>query len=273
MIVDCFTFFDEFDLLEMRLRELSATVDRFVLAEARQTFQGAPKPLYFEENKTRFKPYLKQIEHLIVDLPETDDPWVREGHQRNALKRGIARLPQDATVFISDVDEIFRPSAMQEAARRGRFGFVEMDLYYYYLNLRSHGAKWLKSYFGPASEIMAIADLNVPRWREFQYLRDRNLPDDSLIKDGGWHFSWLASRILNKLESFSHTEMRPWLGRKTEIAAEVAKGQKFFVTGESLEIVPLQQLPASVQKDYQRLKRSGYFWKPTPWYLLIFRSK
>src|SRR5271165_7084860 len=98
MIVDCFTFFDEFDVLEIRLKELSSVVDRFVLAEARQTFQGSPKPLYFQENAARFRPFLNKIEHLIVDLPETDDPWVREGCQRNALKGAIGQLPRERCV-------------------------------------------------------------------------------------------------------------------------------------------------------------------------------
>jgi beta-1,4-mannosyl-glycoprotein beta-1,4-N-acetylglucosaminyltransferase len=273
MIVDCFTFFDEFDVLEIRLKELSGVVDRFVLAEARQTFQGSPKPLYFQENATRFKQYLNKIEHLIVDLPETDDPWVREGYQRNALKRAIGQLPRDATVFISDVDEIFRPSAMREAASRGHFVFVEMDLYYYFLNLRSKGAKWVKPYCGPAAEIMAIEDFSLPRWRELQYLQERNLPQDSTVRSGGWHFSWLASRILNKLDSFSHTDLRIWRERRGEIEAAVTKGDKFFVTGESLERAGLQELPVTVQKEYRRLRRAGYFWKPMPWYRRIRKLK
>ena len=266
MIVDCFTFFDELDVLEIRLKELSTVVDRFVLAEARQTFQGKPKPLYYQENATRFRRFSDKIEHLVVDLPETNDPWVREGWQRNALKRGIQDLPGDATVFISDVDEIFRATAMCEAASRGQFVFVEMDLYYYFLNLRSKGARWVKAYCGPAPEIIAIEDFSLPRWRELQYLQDRNFPQDSTVKDGGWHFSWLASRILNKLDSFSHTEMRIWMERGGEIEAEVAKGDKFFVTGESLERTELRELPVTVQKEHRRLRREGYFWKPMPWY-------
>ena len=50
MLYDCFTFFNELDILEIRLNEMAPVVDRFVLVEARKTFQGADKPLYFEEN-------------------------------------------------------------------------------------------------------------------------------------------------------------------------------------------------------------------------------
>lgn len=54
MIIDCFTFFNELDVLEIRLRELDGVVDRFVLVEATLTHQGKPKPLLYAENKERF---------------------------------------------------------------------------------------------------------------------------------------------------------------------------------------------------------------------------
>jgi len=141
MIVDCFPFCDELDLLQIRLEELSGVVDRFVLAEARCSFRGKPKPLYFQENTARFEPFLHKIEHLVVEFPETDDGWVREDYQRNALKRALENLPADASVFISDVDEIFRSSAMLEAAARSKFTFIELDLYLYFMNVRPSGLR------------------------------------------------------------------------------------------------------------------------------------
>ena len=54
MIYDCFTFFNEFDILEIRLHEMNPWVDRFVLVESAETFSGNPKPLWFEENKQQW---------------------------------------------------------------------------------------------------------------------------------------------------------------------------------------------------------------------------
>ena len=65
MIYDCFIFFDELDLLEIRLEEIYPVVDRFVLCEAPMTFSGKPKELVFQNNKERFAPYLDKIEHII----------------------------------------------------------------------------------------------------------------------------------------------------------------------------------------------------------------
>jgi beta-1,4-mannosyl-glycoprotein beta-1,4-N-acetylglucosaminyltransferase len=92
---DCFTFFNELDLLEIRLHELCRVVDTFVLVEAPWTFQGDTKPLFFDENKRRFRRFLPQIRHIIVpNEPETNDPWQREFHQRNCIRLGLtdARL-------------------------------------------------------------------------------------------------------------------------------------------------------------------------------------
>ena len=66
VIYDCFTFFNELDLLDIRLHELASTVDVFVLAEAPLTFQGQPKPLVFQEHRNRYRTYLDKIRHVVV---------------------------------------------------------------------------------------------------------------------------------------------------------------------------------------------------------------
>ena len=60
-IYDCFIFFNELDLLEIRLKTLEKVVDYFLLVEATKTHRGQDKPLYFNENKERFKKWEKKI--------------------------------------------------------------------------------------------------------------------------------------------------------------------------------------------------------------------
>jgi len=67
MIYDCFSFFNELDLLEIRLHELDPVVDKFVLVEASKTFQGKDKPLFYDENKERYKEFSEKIIHVVVD--------------------------------------------------------------------------------------------------------------------------------------------------------------------------------------------------------------
>ena len=47
MVYDCFLFFNELELLEVRLNEMASFVDKFVIVEASETFRGAPKPFIF----------------------------------------------------------------------------------------------------------------------------------------------------------------------------------------------------------------------------------
>ena len=46
-IFDCFTFFNELELLELRLKMLSPYVDYFVLVESNITFRGDSKTFLF----------------------------------------------------------------------------------------------------------------------------------------------------------------------------------------------------------------------------------
>ena len=89
MIFDCFVFFQEHEILDLRLRILDKAVDRFVLLEANSTFSGKPKPFSFEENKARFSEFLPRIVHIKYTRNlETSNPWDREIDQRNGLFSG-----------------------------------------------------------------------------------------------------------------------------------------------------------------------------------------
>ena len=104
---DCFTFFNELDILELRLAELDPVVDRFVVAEATRTFSNEPKPLHFADNRQRFSRWLPKITHVIIDdLPAEGDAWDREAFQRNTVARGLGDARPDDVIMISDVDEI-----------------------------------------------------------------------------------------------------------------------------------------------------------------------
>ena len=67
MIYDCFMFFNELDVLEIRLNELYHAVDKFILVEATKTHAGKDKTLFFNENKQKFSKFLDKIQHIIID--------------------------------------------------------------------------------------------------------------------------------------------------------------------------------------------------------------
>ena len=110
MIFDCFTFFNELNILEIRLNELTEVVDWFVLVEATKTFQGQDKPLYYLENKNLFEEFNDKIIHIVVEFPERIDneygrtkslAWGREQYQRDQIARGLNAAKSDDLVIIS----------------------------------------------------------------------------------------------------------------------------------------------------------------------------
>jgi hypothetical protein len=259
MIIDCFTFFDELDLLEVRLAEMSDAVDLFVLAEAPVTFQGKPKPLVFADNRARFGKYLSRIRHIVVeDMPPGSDPWPREYHQRDALRRGLLDVPEGSTVIVSDVDEIVKPRAIREAVRLNAFCFLSMQLHLYFLD-RSCGP-WMKAYAAPLRYVREMASMTAPRAGEHRYLVEHGLdPAAHVVTDAGWHFSWMGGveRMLAKLRAFSH--MEPEVTRWQDPAAlslAIAEN-RFFFDGRPLSPVPMRDLPRQVRQHAFRYYNLG----------------
>jgi len=211
-IVDCFLFFNELELLELRLNELSDVVDEHVLVEATHTFRGERKELVYTKNRRRFKKYENKITHLVVDnppeyeLPLLDaDVWVREHNQRKALRQQFDWQEGD-WVLLSDVDEIPRPRVIKNVIKGGNPDAIyvfRQELYYYWVNLRQN-------------QIWCGTLMFQPKDHCFQELRDArwNRPPMTFLENGGWHFSYLGdvARIQKKMRASSETTNEKFLG-------------------------------------------------------------
>jgi beta-1,4-mannosyl-glycoprotein beta-1,4-N-acetylglucosaminyltransferase len=197
MIYDCFSFYNELDLLEIRFRELDAVVDRFVVAEATVTHAGRPKPLYFAESAARFAAWRDKIIHIVVDdMPVGPDPWTRERHQRDAIARGLSSAVAGDVVMVSDCDEI--PSA--DAVRRwthadGPRAFEQISSYYW---INCVGGLWA------GSRILSLEQFR--RYPAATAIRFAQFP---ALPNGGWHFSFVGGteKIVAKLEAYAHQDL------------------------------------------------------------------
>lgn len=189
-LVDTFLFFNELDLLEIRLHALAPYVRKFVLAECPITHSGKPKPLFFQENKERFKDF--PIEHLIVPIT-SGTSWVLEHYQREYLMKGIEDADPEEIILLSDMDEI--PN--MKGYEFGKEGAFKQKMYYYYLNIWT-GTLWKGTI---ARKKKNIVKLNRVRNRRNGY--------PTIVFDGGWHFSTLGTteQIIYKIESFAHIEL------------------------------------------------------------------
>lgn len=194
-IYDCFTFFNELELLELRLNELNNIVDYFVLVESTKTFTGKDKELYYDKNSWLFEKFKPKIIHIIVqDMPETSDPWTREYFQRNAILRGLGNCSPDDLILISDVDEIPNKNQIKGNISEKPMAF-DQNCYFYFLNCLSN-EEWYGTVMVKYRHLTSPQDLRNKKNK----LRK--------IKSGGWHFSYLGGveKIKAKIESFAHSE-------------------------------------------------------------------
>jgi len=200
-LVDCFTFYNELNMLELRLEELYDVVDTFVIVEAVTTYTGNKKELYFQNNRDRFKKYLDKIVHVVVDdMPKSNNAWILERFQRNAIHRGLQRiaLKDEDLIIISDLDEIpdtdtllkFKNEMLDEPIS------LEMDLYYYNFTCK-FANNWLSAKVVPFKYYKN--DTQPEKWRHKTF---KNVPR------GGWHLSYFGTSdfICNKIANFAHQE-------------------------------------------------------------------
>lgn len=260
-IVDGFTFFNEVEMLEMRLRYLFDHVDEFLIVEADRRFSGEPKPFMLHElfSSPRFS-WAKSkvtIKQLTVDVstldlsvrPEQFDKnaasWKIEAQQRDAIRPTL--FGAHDVLLMGDVDEI--PDVGLIAAlraspwRRLRLNFwpivcEQKLLYYNFKSLR--GDVWRGTV---AMGVISAHVATNQRWRD----KRKKLMH---WKDGGWHFSYFmtAEQISDKIRSFSHQELNTEAMRDPKrIQAAIEQGQDLFGRGEAVRYFDPQRYPPELR--------------------------
>lgn len=214
-IYDCFTFYNELDLLELRLNYLNDCVDYFVIVESDKTFSGINKPYFFEDNKDRFKKFKDKIILVHKELntegmtfvknPGTkfrkiDDYWKLEHEQRNSIMIGLNNANDEDIIIVGDVDEIPNRNAIEKYKNMyyPKHATFVLKNHYYYFNCIN------------TMETVDVCCNNITSKKNL--ITTQGLRDDRYeyirIKNGGWHFSYLGGvdNIINKIKSFSHSE-------------------------------------------------------------------
>ena len=156
MIVDAFTFYNEFDVLRKRLKYMRDHVDKFILVEATVTHSNKPKELLFEKNKSLFSEYADKIIHVVVrDNPTEEDPWSRENYQRNCIVEGLKNIPDDAVVMISDIDEIPDVSMLPSILSTGhKVVALHMKMFQYSFKYMQTTEPWIGTVITTRSDVM-----------------------------------------------------------------------------------------------------------------------
>ncbi|WP_124020618.1 hypothetical protein [Flavobacterium aquariorum] len=226
MVYDCFIFFNELDLLEIRLNELNDVVDKFVLVEADRTFQNSSKPFIFEENKERFSGFLDKIIHvkiskypLFVPIFNPFSPWKIEFFQRNSIVKGLVDCKPDDIILISDVDEIPDASVIKKYIHQGinKIYGLKMDMFMYFLNNKlvfDSGSNMTKEEsIDGIWHCTAMVPYRLFKKKPFKIRKTimrtkRRGEVYEIIPNAGWHFTYVGGvkKIIQKLEAFSHSE-------------------------------------------------------------------
>ena len=250
-IYDGFIFFNELDILEMRLSELNDVVSKFIIVEGTMTHSGKINDKrYFLNNLNRFKKYKDKIIYLVDNFEEVvvNNSWDLERHQRDFIKNGWKSLTNNDAIIISDCDEIPNPEAIANYKLKDGFSSFLQKLYYDYINCYCQEWEWAK--IVP----FAIAKTMTPC--QIRYTEAQNK-----IQNGGWHFSFMGgpSKIKEKMISYAHQEYNtPEFLDRINIALD--KGEDIFKReGITKTIVPIDgSYPKYVLKNYNMLDYKGY---------------
>ena len=213
-IYDCFQFFNEEHILDLRLNILNEFVDFFVICESTVNHQGNSKKLNFDSNK--FKKFNNKIIYIVADdtpeeikKPHVGGESLVEQHQRNSIMKGLKNCHDDDLIILSDVDEIPDLNKLHMFNKKNQYAVFSQRMFGYKINLLNetennwHGSKiCLKKNFKSPQWLRDLKFKKYPFWRIDKI---RNM---QIIENGGWHFAYLQKpeNILNKIKSFAHGE-------------------------------------------------------------------
>jgi beta-1,4-mannosyl-glycoprotein beta-1,4-N-acetylglucosaminyltransferase len=233
-IYDCFQFFNEIDLLEIRLKNLYDTVDYFVIVESTKTHSGADKKSFYLENKSLFSEYNDKIIHVLESFPDdmnnvldskrntgnkydekyneileifnnnesylkNEPSFARDYFQRDFIKLGLLNCDDDDIILVSDLDEIPKREVINNVRNELLLNKVLlMDCHNYFINNLAH-TNWYGTFTIKYSDISKNG---------LSRLRERSSKSFDRIPDAGWHLSFVGGeeRVKTKISNYAHQE-------------------------------------------------------------------
>ena len=227
MIFDCIPFFNELDILKLRMEIMNPYVDYFVLEESTVTFSGESKRMIFAENRHLFDKFKDKIRYVAVaDSPMSGvTTHERDKYQKNQLIRALTDCRPDDIIIFSDVDEIPNPVTLQQVTEHfdpDKIYHLAQRMFYCFLNMEEISGNLL-------SITGEFPGVEKKQWLGTKICSFGNLPKDGIVylrevspanpqsvrvSDGGWHFGYMggdgerdvAKRIGVKVQAAAHQE-------------------------------------------------------------------
>lgn len=281
MVYDLIPFFNEIDILKLRLGILSPYVDKFIIEEATMTFSGQGKDLCFESNREKFGEYLDKIVYVkVTDTPKRAKTHERDYFQKNHLVEGLEEVgaTEDDVIIFGDCDEIPNPKELEKVIKnfdKTKVYHFAQNNYYAFINTMEVSGKLL-SITGefpniPVSErkwlgtkvfsTISIPKEGIVRIRDLAKCSD---PNAVRIANGGWHFGYMGGehetdpikRIGVKVKAAAHQEYSE-REKILETVDRLALGQDIFGRDAQFARVEVDSTYPSYllehKKDYEHL--------------------
>ena len=290
-IFDCFMYFDEDVVLDVRLNTLDQYVSKFVIVESLFTHKGYKRDLKFDIKK--FNKFKNKIVYLVYEkepfeiesINETDteneksvkfilNAIHRENGQRNFISEGLKNAHDEDFILISDLDEIPNLSNINLNNFREKLIFFNQEMFYYKFNLKLPNFNWVgtksckKKNFLNAQWLRNIKDKNYPFYRIDLLFSKNKYTNIKFIKNGGWHFTNIKTpeEIRHKLSSYLHhrefdlnplssSEINELIKNKKAIYdLNADKRSQKFGNGIELENYDIKKLPNYIYKNLDKFK-------------------
>ena len=291
-IFDCFMYYNEDIILDVRLNSLNNFIDYFVIVESTFNHKGEKKPLNFDINK--FSKFKKKIKYMILDdkpndiekIYDTDSDEVqnekfilngykRDHFQRNYISNGINDADLNDVIIISDIDEIPNLEKLDLNKIQNDLILFNQKMCYYKFNLYQKNYSWngsrackKKNLISP-QWIRDVKPKKYPKWRLDTHFSKHKYSNINFIDDGGWHFSYLNTPELieQKLKSYTHHreyDLNP-LGieniedriknRMSVYNLSSDKRENQFAKGVKLEIMNSKDLPSYISQNLKKYEK------------------
>jgi len=288
-IYDCFMYFDEEVVADVRLHTLNEFVDYFVIVESKFTHKGEPRKLKFDHKK--FEKFKEKIIYIIDEkvYPQTQEiqtedsedeksiklifnATYRENGQRNLLHTGLKEANDEDLILISDVDEIPKLTGLNFKNINEKIILFKQDMFYYKFNL------WLPNLIWTGTKACRKKNLINPQWlrnikdRKYSFFRIDTLFSSTkfnsikIINDGGWHFTNIKTpkEIELKFRSYLHHREFDLNPLSANQIGEIIKNKKAiydlkvdktlnkFGNGDVLKKFELNKLPGYIIKNQKK---------------------
>lgn len=262
MLIDAFLFFNEHELLRVRLDYLGQDVDRFVIVESEFDFAGRRKATHLTKEYLQSLPYAEKIQALswrpsalqriVIEAARTSKRsnllWMIQNWQRNAVLGLMRDLRCDDIILFGDLDEFPSRDSLNEIRERVMpddqlLGFEQKLFYYNLSNLVQ--IDW-----------RGTAVCNYRTFRKVTPKYVRKLRNSIPIVGSGWHFSYFTEpmRIREKIAATASVERQEFAMKlnQEEIADRVAGGLDIYERARFRRVDTEKLIPKSLRTSFER---------------------